>query len=70
MTITAIIEQGENGWLVGQLKEFPAVIDQGETVEELKHNLMQGLEFYLKVQREQTTQEYEGRTYTQESLVA
>ena len=70
MTITAIIEQGENGWLVGQLKEFPAVIDQGETVEELKHNLIQGLEFYLEVQREQTTQEYEGRTYTQESLVA
>ena len=70
MTITAIIEQGENGWLVGQLQEFPAVIDQGKTVEELKKNLMLGLEFYLEVQREQTAQEYEGRTFTQELLVA
>lgn len=70
MTITAIIEKGENGWLVGQLKEFPAVIDQGKTVDELKRNLIQGLEFYLEVQREQTALEYEGRTYTQELLVA
>ena len=70
MTITAIIEQGENGWLVGQLKEFPAVIDQGKTVEELKANLLQGLQFYLEMQRELTTQEYEGRAYTQELLVA
>jgi predicted RNase H-like HicB family nuclease len=70
MTITAIIEQGENGWLVGQLKEFPAVIDQGKTVEELKANLLQGLQFYLEVQGELTTQEYEGRSYTQELLVA
>ena len=70
MNITAIIEQGENGWLVGQLEEFPAVIDQGKTLEELKHNLLQGLEFYLDVQREQTMREYEGRTFQQETLVA
>lgn len=70
MTITAIIEQGEDGWLVGQLKEFPAVIDQGKTVEELKKNLLSGLQFYLEVQADLTTQEYAGRTYTQESLVA
>lgn len=70
MTITAIIEQGEDGWLVGQLKEFPAVIDQGKTVEELKQNLLSGLQFYLEVQADLTTQEYAGRTYTQESLVA
>ena len=70
MTVTAIIEQGENGWLIGQLKEFPAVIDQGKTLEELKENLLSGLQFYLEVQRELTDQEYEGRTYTQELLVA
>ncbi len=70
MTVTAIIEQGDDGWLVGQLKEFPAVIDQGKTLEELKKNLLSGLQFYLEVQADLTTQEYEGRTYTQESLVA
>ena len=70
MTVTAIIEQGDDGWLVGQLKEFPAVIDQGKTVDELKQNLLAGLKFYLEVQAELTTQQYEGRTYTQELLVA
>ncbi|MEJ7664170.1 MAG: type II toxin-antitoxin system HicB family antitoxin [Hymenobacter sp.] len=68
--VTAIIEQGDDGWLVGQLKEFPAVIHLAETLEELEKNLLSGLQFYLEVQADLTTQEYEGRTYTQESLVA
>ena len=70
MTFTAIIEKGENGWLVGQLKELPAVIDQGRTIEELKQNLLNGLQFYLETQRNLTEQDYAGRTYTQELLVA
>jgi predicted RNase H-like HicB family nuclease len=36
MKLTAIIEQGENDWLVGQIEEIPAVLSQGKTVEELK----------------------------------
>jgi len=70
MTFTALIEEGENGWLVGQLKELPAVIDQGRTIEELKQNLLKGLQFYLETQRALTEQDYAGRTYTQELLVA
>ena len=70
MTFTALIEEGENGWLVGQLKELPAVIDQGRTLEELKQNLLDGLQFYLETQRHLTEQDYAGRTYTQELLVA
>jgi predicted RNase H-like HicB family nuclease len=37
---TAIIEKGENGWLVGQIKEVLAALSQGRTVEELKANLI------------------------------
>ena len=71
MTVTAIIEQGEDGWLVGQLKEFPEVIDQGKTVEELQQNLLDGLTFFLEVQRRRSNKRYEGRTDIQElSLVA
>ena len=70
MTFTALIEKGENGWLVGQLKELPAVIDQGRTVEELKQNLLKGLQFHLETQRALTEQDYTGRTHTQELLVA
>ncbi len=52
MTVTAVIKQGENGWLVGHLREFPEVIDQGKTVEELQQNLLDGLEFLLEIKRD------------------
>lgn len=71
MTITAIIEQGENGWLVGHLKEFPEVIDQGKTIEELQQNLLDGLAYFLEIQRELDDQRNQGRKVIQElQLVA
>lgn len=36
MKLSAIIEQGDDGWLVGQLKEIPTVITQGKTLPELR----------------------------------
>jgi len=48
MRLTAVIEQGENGWLVGQLEELPAVISQGKTIEALKLNLLDALDEYLQ----------------------
>jgi len=53
MKLTAIIEQGENGWLVGQIEEVPAVISQGKTTEELKENLIDALHLYLETQKEE-----------------
>ncbi len=47
MKFTAIIEQGENGWLVGQIAEEPAAISQGKTIEELKINLLDALRLIL-----------------------
>jgi predicted RNase H-like HicB family nuclease len=44
MEFTATIEQGENGWLVGQLNEFPAAISQGRTLEELLANLIDAVQ--------------------------
>jgi predicted RNase H-like HicB family nuclease len=32
MKFTTIIEQGENGWLLGQIKEVPAAISQAKTL--------------------------------------
>jgi predicted RNase H-like HicB family nuclease len=52
MQLTAIIEEGENGWLVGQLEEIPAVISQGKTLEELKLNLSDALQLFLETQKE------------------
>lgn len=71
MTVTAIIEQGDNGWLVGHLKEFPEVIDQGKTIEELQQNLLDGLAYFLEIQRELDDERNQGRTVLQElQLVA
>ena len=38
--MTAVIENEENGWLVGQIEEIPALISQGKTTKELKENLI------------------------------
>jgi predicted RNase H-like HicB family nuclease len=48
MKFTTIIEQGKNGWLVGQIKEVPAAISQGKTIEELKKNLKDALKTILE----------------------
>ena len=48
MKFTAIIEQGENGWLVGQIEEVPAAISQGETVEEVRENLLDALRLIME----------------------
>ncbi|WP_207895964.1 type II toxin-antitoxin system HicB family antitoxin [Hymenobacter gummosus] len=69
MQFTAIIQEGENGWLVGQLEELPAVIEQGKNVEELKANLLSALNFYLETQREQTKRGYVGQKVTRELLL-
>ena len=68
MQLTAITEEGENGWLVGQIEEVPAVISQGRTVEEVKANLLDALELLLQTQRELTERDYVGRTVIREPL--
>jgi predicted RNase H-like HicB family nuclease len=45
--ITIIIEQGENGYLVGQIKDYPAAISQGRTINELLDNLKDALKLVL-----------------------
>lgn len=47
MKFTAIIEPGESGWYVGQIEEVPAAMSQGETIEDLKDNLLDALNLVL-----------------------
>ncbi|HZY35010.1 MAG TPA: type II toxin-antitoxin system HicB family antitoxin [Mucilaginibacter sp.] len=44
MQFIVTIEQGENGWLVGQVNELPAAISQGKTLEDLKVNLIDAVQ--------------------------
>lgn len=69
MKLTAVIENGENGWLVGQIGEIPAVMSQAKTIDELKENLLDALHLYLETQKELTDREYEGKSIIREELI-
>ena len=52
MKYTLVIKQRKDGFLIGQLKELPAVFTQGLTVSELKENIADVLELYFEDMRE------------------
>ena len=68
MKFTAIIEKGENGWFVGQVKEIPAALSQGKTIQEVKDNLLDALKLILEVNRELTEKEYVNKSIVKEEL--
>ena len=53
MILTLVLKKGKDGFLIGQLKEIPAVFTQGKTVEEVKENIADALDMYLDDIREQ-----------------
>ena len=52
MKVTIAIKKGRGGFLIGQLKEFPDVFTQGKTVDEVKENILDALDMYLKEARD------------------
>lgn len=52
LKLTLIIEKGNDGFLVGQIKEIPEVLTQGTSIEEVKENILDALELYLTDMRE------------------
>ena len=68
MKFKAVIEKGENGWYVGQVEELPAAMSQGETIEELKENLLDALRLLLDTNKEITEKEYSGKITIKEEL--
>jgi predicted RNase H-like HicB family nuclease len=47
MKLTLLITQGTE-FLMGSIKEIPAVITQGTSVAEVKENILDALELYLE----------------------
>lgn len=47
MKLTIVITKGEE-FYVASIKEIPAVLTQGKTVEEAKENVMDALKLYLE----------------------
>ena len=52
MKLTLIIEEGTNGFYIGQIKEVPGVLTQGITIAEVKENIVDALELYFEDMRE------------------
>jgi predicted RNase H-like HicB family nuclease len=47
MKLTIVISKGE-AFYIGTIKEIPAVLTQGETIEETKENVLDALKEYLE----------------------
>jgi len=69
MELTIIVEKGENGFLVGQIQEYPAALSQGKTLEELKENLKDALKILLDVQKEKLESDYFKRKIVKRKLI-
>lgn len=64
-----LVEKGENGFFVGQLQEYPPVMSQGKTIEELKENLKDALTLFLEVQKEQVEKGFSKRKIIKRRLI-
>jgi len=54
MKLTIVIKRNkEDAFLMGQIKEIPHVVTQGESVEEVEENILDALELYLLDMREE-----------------
>ena len=69
MKVTAIIEKSNDGWFVGQIKEMPAALSQGKTIEELKLNLLDALKLLMETNKMTTEIEYRGKAVIREELI-
>ena len=47
LTLTAIFEEAEEGGYIGYVAELPGANTQGETLEEVRENLVQAIELIL-----------------------
>ena len=47
MKLTIVISKGEE-FYIGTIKEIPAVLTQGSTIEETKENVLNALALYLE----------------------
>ena len=69
MELTMMVEEGENGYYVGQIVEYPAALSQGKTIDELENNLKDALKLLLKEQKEQLNKEYKTRKVKKQKVI-
>jgi len=68
MKLTIVIIKGEDGFLIGQIKEIPEVITQGLDIEEVKTNIKDALKLYFDDMRSEKSN-IEGEIVSEEDLI-
>jgi predicted RNase H-like HicB family nuclease len=59
LRFTILFEDGEDGWIVAQVKEVPGAISQGRTREEARENVLDALRLMLSPEPEDSGAESE-----------
>ncbi len=65
MKLTIVISKADDVF-IGSIKEIPAVLTQGETIEETRENVMDALQLYLEDMQQETIP---GNTVLEEDLI-
>ncbi len=54
LQFTILFEEGEDGWLVAQVKEVPGAVSQGRTRAEARENVIDALRLMLSPEPDET----------------
>ncbi len=65
--LTAVFEKAGNGY-IGYIEEIPGVNTQGNTVEEVRENLIDALKLTIEVRREMAFEEQTGKLIIKEEI--
>lgn len=68
MRLTLIVNKGDSGFFIGKIKEMPAVMTQGHTIDEVKENIVDALALYLEDMREDNSND-NGNVVLEEDLI-
>lgn len=67
---TVIIEKDDtSGTYTGQLEEYPGVISEADTIDDLIINIKDALKLYLEAQKELMSNEFKGKKTIRRKLL-
>lgn len=58
ITLTAIYQEAEDGGYVGYIAELPGANTQGETIGEVRENLLEAMQMVLETNREEAERRF------------
>ena len=69
LNLTAIYEEAEEGGYIGYIAELPGANTQGETIEEVRENLLEAVQLILEANRDESERRLtKGAKVTRERL--